>query len=94
MNLARCGAKIKAAQEGAWNATNGTSPAPAFPLSYEQCLIECGGGVGDISWNEASQNFGAWFLPWIALAFQIPFGGECTWYFIGSLPFDVLKGCS
>ena len=46
-------------------------------LSYEQCLALCGGGMGDIDWETFSQSFGAWFLPWIALMFQIPFGSEC-----------------
>ena len=81
VNLRKCGTILQAAQQGAWNATNGTSPAPALQLSYRQCVEQCGGGIGDVNWEAFSQSFGAWFLPWIALMFQIPFGAECTWYF-------------
>ena len=76
-NLGKCGARLQAAQQGAWNATNSTSPAPVLRLTYEECVAECGGGIGDIEWEVFSQTFGAWFLPWIALTFQIPFGAEC-----------------
>ncbi|KAF9645087.1 hypothetical protein BDM02DRAFT_3189991 [Thelephora ganbajun] len=76
VNLDVCGAMLEAAHEGAWNATNSTSPPPPLHLSYEQCVNECGGGIGDINWESFSQSFGAWFLPWIALMFQIPFGAE------------------
>jgi len=78
VNLNECGTRLRAAQEGAWNATNSTSPAPALHLSYEQCVTECGGGIGDVNWEAFSRTFGAWFLPWIALMFQIPFGAECA----------------
>ena len=80
-NLTKCSARLQAAQEGASNATNGTSPAQVLLLSYKECVTECGGGVGDISWQAFSQTFATWFLPWIALAFQIPFGAECMWYY-------------
>ena len=75
-NLRECGARLKDLQEGTWNATNSTSPPPPLRLSYEECVSECGGGTGDVNWDAFSQSFGAWFLPWIALMFQIPFGGE------------------
>jgi hypothetical protein len=78
VNLQKCGARLQAAQGGALNTTSNTSPAPVLRLSYEECIVECGGGVGDVSWQAFSQSFGTWFLPWIALAFQIPFGAECT----------------
>ena len=45
-------------------------------ISYETCLEQCGTGMGDIDWVHLSENFGAWFLPWISLMFQIPFGAE------------------
>jgi hypothetical protein len=77
VNLAKCGARLKEAQDAAWNATNPTSPPPELHLSYEQCVAECGGGIGDVNLEAFSQSFGAWFLPWIALMFQIPFGAEC-----------------
>lgn len=79
VNLKQCGERVKVAQQRSWNATHGTSPPPPFQLSYEECLAECGGGLGDINWIGSSQTFGTWFLPWIALAFQIPFGGESAW---------------
>ena len=50
--------------------------SPPLIISYELCLTECGAGMGDIDWRDFSQNFGAWFLPWISLMFQIPFGAE------------------
>ena len=78
VNLRQCGIRLQGLQEGAWNATNSTSPAPLLHLSYGECLTECGGGTGDVNWDAFSQSFGAWFLPWIALMFQIPFGAECT----------------
>ena len=78
VNLKQCGNILQAAQQ---NATNGTSPAPVLRLSYEECVVKCGGGIGDITWGAFSQSFGAWFLPWIALMFQIPFGAECAWHF-------------
>ena len=74
VNLIACGERLQASL----NATNGTSPAPIISLSREECVAECGGGVGDFSWEDFSQNFGTWLLPWITLMFQIPFGGECT----------------
>ena len=79
MSLLECGERLKAAREVSWNATNGTTPAPVLRLSREECVAECGAGIGDVSWEAFSQSFGAWFLPWIALMFQIPFGAECTW---------------
>jgi len=78
VNLRQCGARLKDLQEGTWNTTNSTSAPPPLHLSYEECILECGGGTGDINWDKFSQSFGAWFLPWIALMFQIPFGAECT----------------
>jgi hypothetical protein len=49
---------------------------PPLNVSYGQCLVVCGTGMGDVDWQDFSQNFGAWFLPWISLTFQIPFGAE------------------
>ena len=77
VNLAECGKTLKDAQQDAWNETNSTSSPPTLHLTYEQCVVACGGGIGDINWETFSQSFGAWFLPWIALMFQIPFGAEC-----------------
>lgn len=89
-NLIQCGERLRDAQQGALNATNSTSPPPLLHLSYAECVAECGGGTGDVNWSQFSQSFGAWFLPWVALMFQIPFGAECTCHFSASLPFGVL----
>ena len=78
VDLPRCGTRLKAEQQRIWNATNGTSPPPGLNLTYQECLVECGRGIGDIRWAEFSQSFAAWFLPWLALTFQIPFGAECV----------------
>lgn len=72
VNLNTCGASLLAQQ----NATNPTESPSTLHISYEQCLSECGSGMGGIDWQDFSQNFGAWFLPWISLMFQIPFGAE------------------
>ena len=86
VNLKQCDERLQAAMDST-NTTNGTTPAQVLSLSYEECVTECGGGLGDVSWAAFSQSFGTWFLPWIALAFQIPFGAECMWYFDSSPPF-------
>lgn len=78
MDLKKCGEMVEAAQKSARNGTNSTTTT-GLHLSREECIRECGGGLGNINWGDFSQNFGAWFLPWIALAFQIPFGGERPW---------------
>ena len=92
MNLEACGKGLNGAQENAWNATNGTSAGPTLQLTYEQCVAQCGGGIGDINWGAFSQSFGAWFLPWIALMFQIPFGAEGKWYIYVSSSFGSPQG--
>lgn len=92
-NLAKCGERLKEIQDAAWKATNSTSPAPELRLSYGQCVAECGGGIGDVNLEAFSQSFGAWFLPWIALMFQIPFGAECKRYIRVSSPFGALTRC-
>ena len=76
VDLQACGARLQEQQDASWNATNNTGTPPQLSLSYEQCLAECGSGLGDVNWESFSQNFGTWLLPWIALMFQIPFGAE------------------
>ena len=71
-DLQACGARL----QGRQGTTNHTESPPQLSLSYEQCLVECGTGMGDVDWESFSQNFGTWLLPWIALMFQIPFGAE------------------
>ena len=58
------------------NMTEPSPPSPPLNISYKQCLANCGTGVGNIDWQHFPQNFGVWFLPWISLMFQIPFGAE------------------
>ena len=76
VDLKACGDRLQEQQGATWNATHPTEPPPPFSLTYEQCLVECGAGVGGVNWQGLSQNFGAWLLPWITLMFQIPFGAE------------------
>ena len=78
VDLYACGTRLLAQQnqDAAQNSANATELPPSLIISYEQCLEECGPGLGDIDWPSFSQNFGSWFLPWISLMFQIPFGAE------------------
>ena len=47
-------------------------------VTKSQCVEMCGGGNGGFQWSRISRNFGSWLLPWIALIFQLPFGGTGT----------------
>ena len=75
VNLIACGARVQEQQNATQN-TCTTEPPLALCISYEQCLVACGPGMGSVNWQNFSQNFGAWLLPWITLMFQIPFGAE------------------
>ena len=75
VDLEVCGARLQEQQDVVWNATHQTEP-PQLLLTYEQCSVECGTGLGDVNWRALSGTFGSWLLPWIALMFQIPFGAE------------------
>ena len=87
VKINECGTRLKEAQDTAWNATHSSIPPPPLQLSYEQCLVECGEGLGDISWSVFAQSVTTWFIPWIALSFQIPFGAEGEPLFpLGSRP--------
>ena len=77
VKLDECGNRLRDARDATWNATNPSVPPPPLDLTYERCLIECGEGLGDISWAVFTQSISAWFLPWVVLMFQIPFGAEC-----------------
>jgi len=76
VKINECGDRLKEAQAAAWNATHPSVPLPPLQLTNEQCLVECGGGLGDISWGVFSQSVTTWFIPWFVLSFQIPFGAE------------------
>ena len=82
-DLTACGARMQEQQNAARNTTNTTELPPELRISYEECLVECGAGMGDVNWQGFSQNFGAWLLPWITLMFQIPFGAERKSYTFG-----------
>ena len=49
----------------------------ATALSYPACSKYCGTGLGPFSWSTFSQQYAAWFLPYLALLSQLPFGAEC-----------------
>lgn len=76
VNLNACSARLLKQQSEAQNTTNATGSPLVLSISYEQCLVECGSGMGNVNWQSFSENFGAWLLPWISLMFQIPFGAE------------------
>ena len=76
IHLEACGTRLQEQQDAAWNVTHHAEPPPPLRLSYEQCLVECGTGMGSINLQSFSGDFGAWLLPWISLMFQIPFGSE------------------
>lgn len=48
----------------------------ATAISYGTCLSVCGSGPMSFAWDEFSQLFSAWLLPWLALISQLPFGGR------------------
>jgi len=76
VDLTACGARVQEQQNAARTTTNITELPLELRISYEECLVECGAGMGNVNWQGFSQNFGAWLLPWITLMFQIPFGAE------------------
>jgi hypothetical protein len=55
---------------------NPTSPAAAVGLTYKTCVAQCGSGAGNFSWNEFTQLFSSWLLPWLALIGELPLGSE------------------
>ena len=76
VRLPKCINDLREVHDAAWKATH-SEPPPPFQLTYGQCLDKCGKGLGDISGDVFTQSITAWFLPWIVLMFQIPFGAEC-----------------
>ena len=81
VNLGACGARLQGEYNATWNAAHPTESPPLLLISYEQCLVECGAGMGSIDWEDFSGHFGAWLLPWIALMFQIPFSAEREFHY-------------
>ena len=76
VNLDACGTTLQRKLQNATQSTTNITAPPDLSVSYHQCVAECGGGLGNVNWQGFSQDFGAWFLPWISLMFQIPFGAE------------------
>ncbi|KAF9781138.1 hypothetical protein BJ322DRAFT_254518 [Thelephora terrestris] len=65
----KCQQNINIAQ----NVTIAADSSPTLHGSYEQCLLGCGSGMGQVNF---SQNYDTWLLPWISLMFHIPFSAE------------------
>ncbi|KAJ7489542.1 hypothetical protein FB451DRAFT_1225190 [Mycena latifolia] len=69
---------------GHWGPGGGTdrhgNPAPnisiAPAITYELCTRACGSGAEPFVWNNFSQQFSAWLLPYLALIAQLPFGAD------------------
>ena len=53
---------------------NPTSPAAAVGFTYKTCTERCGSSPVPFSWEDFSQLFPSWLLPWLALISQLPFG--------------------
>ena len=77
VDMSVCGDRLREAHAAAWNASHPSIPPPPLEVTYQQCLVECGGGLGNVSWSVFSQSVITWFIPWVVLAFQIPFSAEC-----------------
>ena len=76
VDLDACGTMLQQKLQNVTQSTTNTTAPPDLSISYQQCVAECGGGLGNVNWQGFSQDFGAWLLPWISLMFQIPFGAE------------------
>ncbi|KAF7303677.1 hypothetical protein MIND_00597100 [Mycena indigotica] len=48
----------------------------ATAISYDLCVVACGTGPEPFVWNNFSQQFSAWLLPYLALMSQLPFGAK------------------
>ncbi|KAF9648209.1 hypothetical protein BDM02DRAFT_3261162 [Thelephora ganbajun] len=72
VNLQACGTRLQEQQNEVQSTTHTTESPPLLDVSYEQCLVECGTGMGDVDLF----NFSAWLL--FTLVSQIPFA-EHPW---------------
>ena len=52
---------------------NPTSAAEAVGLTYQTCVERCGLQPGPFDWDEFTQLFASWLLPWLALISGLPF---------------------
>ncbi|KAG9309680.1 hypothetical protein JVU11DRAFT_10352 [Chiua virens] len=48
----------------------------ATSISYTGCTQHCGNNTGTFSWNDFSQQYSVWLLPYLALLSQLPFGAQ------------------
>jgi hypothetical protein len=58
---------------------NNGEPVPASnatALSYNYCKSECSPRPEPFDWNQFSQQFSQWLLPWLSLLSQLPFGAN------------------
>ncbi|KAM6492326.1 hypothetical protein JOM56_012050 [Amanita muscaria] len=53
-----------------------TNISDAVGYTYQACLSQCGRGNEPFNWPEFNQQFTAWFLPWLALISQLPYGAH------------------
>ncbi|KAJ3722034.1 hypothetical protein DFJ43DRAFT_674249 [Lentinula guzmanii] len=48
----------------------------ATAMSYELCVVACGGGPEAFNWFSFSYQLSTWLLPWLSLISQLPFGAN------------------
>ncbi|KAK2465062.1 hypothetical protein APHAL10511_002870 [Amanita phalloides] len=85
-NFAQCLISLRSGIYGSDGArySNGTSVAledlgNATAITYSRCVEICGGhGPEAFSWRTFSLQFTSWFLPWLALMSQLPYGAKDT----------------
>jgi hypothetical protein len=63
---------------GVDNSGNPVQAWQATGITYSLCLRACGNGTSLFDWQESSQQFGTWLLPWLALLSQLPYGANDT----------------
>lgn len=53
-----------------------TNATEAVGLTYLTCIARCGTGWESFNFKQFIQMFASWFLPWLALLSQLPFGSS------------------
>ncbi|KAJ3853391.1 hypothetical protein EV368DRAFT_73497 [Lentinula lateritia] len=48
----------------------------ATAITYDLCVVACGGGPVAFDWFDFSNQLNTWLLPWLALLSQLPFGAN------------------
>jgi hypothetical protein len=80
VDLAQCLDDFKAAANstadgGVDSQGRPTSPVDAVGFTYKTCVEQCGSGaIESFGWNGFTRSFSSWFLPWLALISELPFG--------------------